>query len=970
MNMKINTICFIILLFLLIGVASAADNDNETLKQTIKQPDDNICQASLDNTKDLQASNKCGELKTSNGKKVLNSLTGGKSSKIKTSIKAPNVKMYYKDGSDFTMTLKDSSKKAIKKAKVKITIADKTYTKTTNSNGKISLDLNLNCGSYNVVTSYDGSKKYYGSVVKSTITVKSTIKSSGMTKYYTNKATHDVTFYDKKGTGLKNTAVKFKLNGKTYSVKTNKKGVAKLAIDLKPGTYVVSQTNPKTHETTSNIIQIKTILETEDLTMTEQDGSKFSVKILNDNGKVAANKKVSLKVNQKTYIITSNSKGIATLPINLSHGVYSITTEYGGLTHTNQITVNKGLKKTEFSHITLIPDYVNVTVPYVFSNSQYAVKTGQDGIIKLPKNDVFAIHINQTKYYLFSKMPLYNTESIILDHNTYFIPFDGSCVKSDYNEDNLKGEGILISKIKDYTKIEFRSTTEIYADLFGVTLDKRFDNVEEITYTQNDRVMTRIMFFTGDYDEVGLKSNLAKLYGKDTFHINFGSYDEITSYNSDKIKYSNTGEVVKYGDFRRYIEPSISNEYIKTKFIVDGIEELEKDEIISYGQSEKYQVMRGFEVMQSYAILNDKISPDTLKEWLRVNSAYLSKIGIISVYGMFLASLETAWIADEIADEYAKDLNVTWDREKTTTILGGINLEDTYLHILNADMGMTIYGNNDNANIFRLINSLNLPNIEEYALKPVADRYSDNTTNSLVNVLSSAADNFSIAQLGELLYIFDNNNSAIILNTTSGLSNVISKYGNNVYKGSKVSTKNDCCSVCLIATAVINGISDLIKKTSQGLNLLSDLFNNIHPITTMAYNIAKFLLSSKLSGIPSLANGLLSVMVFIQATGSTYRDKMVDENDWHSVMDKITFTRPGYLQSKKIYNIPNENGGTDYVEVKINDDLSLNRTNVKYISPGKTKVLTEKETYQYFHEDYWTPFSMPTKYWDKSWKSK
>ena len=97
---------------------------------------------------------------------------------------------------------------------------------------------------------------------------------------------------------------------------------------------------------------------------------------------------------------------------------------------------------------------------------------------------------------------------------------------------------------------------------------------------------------------------------------------------------------------------------------------------------------------------------------------------------------------------------------------------------------------------------------------------------------------------------------------------------------------------------------------------------------------------------------------------------MVDENDWHSVMDKITFTRPGYLQSKKIYNIPNENGGTDYVEVKINDDLSLNRTNVKYISPGKTKVLTEKETYQYFHEDYWTPFSMPTKYWDKSWKSK
>ena len=56
------------------------------------------------------------------------------------------------------------------------------------------------------------------------------------------------------------------------------------------------------------------------------------------------------------------------------------------------------------------------------------------------------------------------------------------------------------------------------------------------------------------------------------------------------------------------------------------------------------------------------------------------------------------------------------------------------------------------------------------------------------------------------------------------------------------------------------------------------------------------------------------------------------------------------------------------IEVKINDDLSLDRNNVKYISQGKTKQLTREETYQYFCEDTWTPFSVPTKYWDKSWK--
>ena len=85
-------------------------------------------------------------------------------------------------------------------------------------------------------------------------------------------------------------------------------------------------------------------------------------------------------------------------------------------------------------------------------------------------------------------------------------------------------------------------------------------------------------------------------------------------------------------------------------------------------------------------------------------------------------------------------------------------------------------------------------------------------------------------------------------------------------------------------------------------------------------------------------------------------------------MDTVTFTRPGYLQGKKVYNIPNKSGGYDYVEVTINENLTLNRNNAILISDGKTKKLTEVETYQYFNDEYWTPISMPTKYWDNSWK--
>ena len=110
-------------------------------------------------------------------------------------------------------------------------------------------------------------------------------------------------------------------------------------------------------------------------------------------------------------------------------------------------------------------------------------------------------------------------------------------------------------------------------------------------------------------------------------------------------------------------------------------------------------------------------------------------------------------------------------------------------------------------------------------------------------------------------------------------------------------------------------------------------------------------------------------MALIQDGGVRYRDSMISEQDWHKAMDSITFTRPGYLQGKKVYNIPN-NGKVDYVEVKINKDLTLNRNNAIYISNGQVKQLTKQETYQYFSEETWTPFSMPIKYWDKSWKGE
>lgn len=929
----------------MICAASAANNENETMK-------------SIDSTQDFSklSVEKVSETLEVSKQKV----TTVKKENI--SLKAPDVKMHYKDGSKFSVTLKDKNKKAIQKAKLKITINGKTYEKTTDSKGKCFINLNLNSGTYTVLTSFAGTNKYNSQSIKSMVTIKSTIKSSDFSKYYKNTASYYATFYNKKGNLLKNTNVKFKLNSKTYSVKTNTKGVAKLSIDLKPNKYSITAINSNTSERVSKTVTIKSLIVSSDLTLTEKNSAKFNVKILNSNGKASPNKKVKITVNGKIYTKTTDKNGTASVDINLKSGKYNIITEYNGLKTTNHITVNEAIKKTEFSHVTLIPNYVNITTPYVFKNAYYSLKEGVNGIIKMPKTEILSVQVGSNDYY-FSTSQTTDKDTIEIGYKTYFIPFNGSGIISNFNKAQLNGDGILISKITNYTRIECRITTNTNTELFGFYTDKGAGNSEILTYMNNDRILAKISIQTTQFDETGVKYSLSKHY----YTSPTDNYDELTKNEVDKIKFSNTNTPVTFSYFKNYIMGYIPKEEIITKFIINGQEELEKTETITYGFGEKYRRSLGFEVLQSYAIINEKMTKNIIEYWLSQNSKYLDKFGVMNVYGMFLASLETTWLADGIADNYSKEYNVSWSRGHTLTILGGINLDDTYLNILNSDMGMNVSGNKENMMIFRLLNSIQLPNIEDYSLSEISLRFMDNTTNSFKNVLTAISNsNFSIAQLGEMIYVFteDSTGSAIVYNTTNGVVNVILNHNNSTYKGSAISTSNDCCGVGTITNDIIRGIRNTLNRISG----LDSIIQNIQPYSYLVYLIGKQLLKPLLTGISAVGMDVFSTMILFQTIGTNYRTNIADEKDWYSLMDTVTFTRPGYLQNKKVYNIPNKNGGYDYVEVKINSDLTLDRTNAIYISNGKTKKLTKEETYKYFTNDSWTPISMPTKYWDKSWK--
>lgn len=1004
MNIKINTICFILLLFLLMGVACATDSDNETLQKTIEQPDNEIPQtghgnsdiigASIGNDEklELKVNNTELEAKASTTKtvkktttfktttnKVVGIITDGK---LKVTIKAPNVNMHYKDGTKFTVTLKDEANKVMKKAKVKININGQTYTKTTDSKGKASISLNFKSGKYSVTSSFDETKTHHKKSVKSTVTIKSTIKCSDFSKYYKNNAAYYSTFYDKKGKLLKESSVKFKVNSKSYTVKTNKKGVGKLNINLNPGTYSISSINSKTSETVSKKITIKSILETHDLTMNEKDGSKFNVKVLNSNGKVSPNKKVTLKVNGKTYTPKSNSNGIASQSIDLRAGKYTITTEYEGLKNINKITINKvvvqntpqittvkhenPIKKTEFIHSTTIPNYVNVTIPYAFHNAQYTIKTGNNGTVKMPKVEVFTVDTG-SKVLKFATGKTNVEDVLTMEYKSYLIPFDTYGLVCSVNKDSLNGNGIMITRTPTSVEIDYRDTTADNTELFGFYADKGADNSETFTYLKNDKIMAKVNVQTQYYDETGVKFNLAKLYNRVNTDFN---YYEILNHVSDPIVFTNTGKPVTYSYFTNFIAGYQTLEDITTKFTINGREELVKQEHISYGRDDKYRNALGFEVIQSYSIINEKITKQIMEKWVNKNSVYLTRYGVMNVYGMHLASLETAWIADEIADNYAKDLNVNWIRDHSVAILGGINLDNTYLHILNADMGMNVTGDNENVKIFRLMNSVYLPNIEGYVLKPVGERYWDNVTSSMDNILDSVENNqFSIVQMGEMFYILseNNENSTIIINSTSGVGNVLLIDDDFAYKGAAISTICDCCSVGTIPKDIIKGIkNDFNKIGNAGGDIINNILNKIHPLSILGYMVGNLAagIAGKLmtSGVTLTLSSTVGLIMGIHTTGNYIKNNFVEKNDWHYCYEHITFTRDGYMQNKKFFNIPNNDGTYDYIEVGINSDGSLNREDALYVSSESTKKLTKNETYKYFTEETWTPYNIPYKY--------
>ena len=229
----------------------------------------------------------------------------------------------------------DLNANPIANADINITINGQTYTKTTDKNGETSIAINLNSGVYNVTTECNGTKVY------STVTVKDTVIAKDVTKIYRNATQYQGTFVDSKGNLVKNTDIRININGVFYTKTTDANGMAQLNINLPPGTYILTATNPSTGEMhTTNVTVLSNIVENYDLTKYYRNASQYSLRLLDDKGNpVGSGVSIQLNINGVFYNRTSDANGYVKMNINLPPGTYIVTAEYKGLRMSNTIKV-------------------------------------------------------------------------------------------------------------------------------------------------------------------------------------------------------------------------------------------------------------------------------------------------------------------------------------------------------------------------------------------------------------------------------------------------------------------------------------------------------------------------------------------------------------------------------------------------------------------------------------------------------
>ena len=237
-------------------------------------------------------------------------------------------------GKYFYAYLKDQNNNALKGKTVKISISKSTYTKTTDSNGRVSLKINLKVGTYSTKVTFAGDKVYSASSLsaniksitqKTVITIPDTTIVRGKCIYFYLK--------DSDGNALSGQTIKIKFDNTYFTRKTNANGKAGLQIQTRLGKIPVTATyaGATSYASSSKSVTITSVVDKSQITIPDSTitrGKYFYAYLKDSSGKGISSQKVTIKFSSKSYTKTTDSNGRVSLLISANPGSYATTVSF------------------------------------------------------------------------------------------------------------------------------------------------------------------------------------------------------------------------------------------------------------------------------------------------------------------------------------------------------------------------------------------------------------------------------------------------------------------------------------------------------------------------------------------------------------------------------------------------------------------------------------------------------------------
>lgn len=232
-------------------------------------------------------------------------------------------------GNSYAITLLDSNNAAASGKLVQFTLSGKTYNATTDSNGKASLPVSLAAGTYPLKIYFAGDDALNGSTrtIDLKVTANTPSITVGSTTVIRGKYLY-VYLKDGNGKAMANQKVTIKINGKTYEKTTNSNGRAALKIKLTGSKYSTKVYFYKSgiYSAASKSFTLKISDNKPKITVANATvirGKYLYVFLKDKSGAVMASKKVTIRINGKNYVKTTNSNGRAALKIKLAGSKYA-----------------------------------------------------------------------------------------------------------------------------------------------------------------------------------------------------------------------------------------------------------------------------------------------------------------------------------------------------------------------------------------------------------------------------------------------------------------------------------------------------------------------------------------------------------------------------------------------------------------------------------------------------------------------